>query len=666
MEQPGRPAGARDGFRFPRWRDLSIEHKLPLLMTAVLVVVLGASLLLTSGALARGAETAMRDRIQGTVQRTAASIEDANRRVGTTLLAAAAHPDVAAMLVAPTGARSDSIAAARALDAAVLPRVDSTLALLVLDTAGRPVVARVPAGAADMVELSRTVRAAATDTLLSEALRHSHFLAAGEAVHHWTVVPVVARHARIGYLAQLRRVAGQPSGQAAFDVLFGPDADLYLRHADGAGAWAIMPGVPGRAPARRDSTPAGVVHLRGGVGELIAVEAEIEGAPWVVGIESPRAPLRAAARETLRTLAVVSVLLIAAGTALSGIISRGLTRPLSALTTATEEVARGEVATPRLAAGGDEIGRLATTFEHMASEVAAARRELEGRVAESQAAAAALERTNERLQLAVEETDHARREAERANRAKSDFLAVMSHELRTPLNAIGGYTQLLELGIHGPVTEAQQDTLARITRNQTHLLRLINDVLNFAKIDAGQVDFAIGGVPLDAALAGVEALVAPQMRAKRLTFTHAPVDPSVVVCVDRERLQQIVLNLLANAVKFTPPGGTVRLAGDVADGMARVTVADTGVGIPPEHLATIFDPFVQGDRALNRPHEGVGLGLAISRDLARGMGGELTAASVVGEGSVFTLTLPVEAGADVDGDRGWAEREAGGRTAPTF
>jgi signal transduction histidine kinase len=346
---------------------------------------------------------------------------------------------------------------------------------------------------------------------------------------------------------------------------------------------------------------------------------------------------------------VISTLLIAAGAALSGIISRGLTRPLTRLTAATAGVGRGEEgAASRVAHGGDEIGRLAASFSRMAAEVADARRELERRVDEAQASATALERANDRLQQAIRDAEHARREAEGANRAKSDFLAVMSHELRTPLNAIGGYTQLLELGIYGPVSDAQRDTLARITRNQTHLLRLINDVLNFAKIDAGQVEYTIGGVPLDDALADVEALVAPQMRAKRIAFSYTPPAASVVVRADRERLQQIVLNLLANAVKFTAPGGTVAVACDEDADVARVRVRDSGVGIPGERLRSIFDPFVQGDRALNRPNEGVGLGLAISRDLARGMGGELTVESVVGVGSTFTVTLP-RAGVEAHG-----------------
>jgi len=271
--------------------------------------------------------------------------------------------------------------------------------------------------------------------------------------------------------------------------------------------------------------------------------------------------------------------------------------------------------------------------------VVTARQELERRAADAQAAADALTVANARLRRTTEEAERARAEADRANRAKSDFLAMMSHELRTPLNAIGGYAELIEMGIHGPVTDAQREALLRIGRSQSHLLTLINDVLSFARIDAGQVQYAIEDVPLDDALAGLEALVAPQVRARRLTFEHHACDPTLAARADRDKLRQLVLNLLGNAIKYTPEGGMVALSCDADASVVRVHVRDTGIGIPADRLPSIFDAFVQGDRALNRPNDGVGLGLAISRELALGMGGTLEVASTVGQGSTFTLTL---------------------------
>jgi signal transduction histidine kinase len=230
--------------------------------------------------------------------------------------------------------------------------------------------------------------------------------------------------------------------------------------------------------------------------------------------------------------------------------------------------------------------------------------------------------------------------AEAANRAKSDFLAVMSHELRTPLNAIGGYADLMDLGILGPVTPEQRDAIERMQRSQRHLLGLINGVLNYAKIDAGAVEYSIEPIPMDEILATSEALMAPLAGEKDLLLRVVPCDHTVMARGDREKVQQIVLNLLSNAVKFTDAGGTVTVECRSSDISVEVRVSDTGRGITDEALDRIFHPFVQADWKLTRTVEGVGLGLAISRDLARGMGGELAVSSVVGQGSTFCLTLP--------------------------
>jgi PAS domain S-box-containing protein len=241
---------------------------------------------------------------------------------------------------------------------------------------------------------------------------------------------------------------------------------------------------------------------------------------------------------------------------------------------------------------------------------------------------------------AREEADRARLVAEQANRAKSDFLAIMSHELRTPLNAIGGHAELMELGIHGPVNEAQREALDRIQRSQRMLLGLINQVLNYARIETGNVHYDVVKVPVDETVRAIEALLMPQMRSKALRYEYAGCASAVAVRADGEKLQQILINLLANAIKFTDRGGQITI--DVEDVGLDVFIhmRDTGVGIPSEKLHLIFEPFVQVDSNYNRKRDGAGLGLAISRDLARGMDGELTVASTLGEGSTFTLKLP--------------------------
>lgn len=235
--------------------------------------------------------------------------------------------------------------------------------------------------------------------------------------------------------------------------------------------------------------------------------------------------------------------------------------------------------------------------------------------------------------------DRARANAEIANKAKSDFLTGMSHDLRTPLNAIAGYIQLLELGIHGPVTDAQRTDFTRIERSAQHLLSLINDILNFVKIEAGRLEYRIADVPLPEMILELEEMIVPLAAAKSLSVHR--IDCDTIVRADPERLRQILLNLLSNALKFTPSEGQIGIRCSVRGELVRIEVWDTGVGIAPDHLVRIFEPFVQLGRGLTAPSlGGVGLGLTISRDLARAMGGDLTVTSVLGEGSTFTLTLP--------------------------
>jgi signal transduction histidine kinase len=260
-------------------------------------------------------------------------------------------------------------------------------------------------------------------------------------------------------------------------------------------------------------------------------------------------------------------------------------------------------------------------------------------LAEDLAHRAAVAVDNARL---FRDAEQAREDAEAANLAKSQFLSTMSHELRTPLNAITGYVDLLDMGVRGPVTEPQREDLHRIRRSAKVLMSLVNDVLNFARLEAGQVEVHLREVHVGEVLGGLQAIVAPQVQAKGLAFRCAA-DGGVTAFADAERVEQVLTNLLTNAIKFTPPGGSVTVTAGRdggGDGRVWVRVADTGRGIPGDQLEQIFEPFVQVDRHLtHESQQGVGLGLAISRDLARLMGGDLLVESRVGHGSAFTLML---------------------------
>jgi signal transduction histidine kinase len=239
------------------------------------------------------------------------------------------------------------------------------------------------------------------------------------------------------------------------------------------------------------------------------------------------------------------------------------------------------------------------------------------------------------------EADAARVAAQDAQRSRRDFLAVMSHELRTPLNAIAGYAELIELGVHGPINAQQLDAVQRLQRSQRHLLGLINGMLNYARVEAGNVHYDITTVSLDEVVGECVTLVSQQAQSKEQRVLSVGKAGRVSVVGDRERIEQVLLNLLSNAVKFTDVGGSITVAFRAEGNIAEIDVTDTGRGLAANQLERIFEPFVQVDARLTRSHGGVGLGLSISRGLARGMGGDITVESELGVGSTFRLSLPL-------------------------
>jgi signal transduction histidine kinase len=617
-------------------------------MTGLLAVMLVSALALTYATLRGAARDAAEGRLERATQQLGALAHASTNRLESELAAVARDPAVRRAL---TGAGRDDPAAREAARAALgrqLVARDSGLTVELWSADGRRVLwagSDVRAGA-DRGLAGGGERAAdplfdaSLDSLAaSDSARLGALYLVNGVVHFWVVAPVREGSERLGFVARQYRIDESEATDETIRALTGAEVASYYRNADG-GLWTTLGGRRATAPATRDTVDGELRFTRPGTGDLLAAEEPIAGTPLVLVLEVPLRAALAGPRETIARLALLSGLLLLVGAVAAWAISRRITRPLAALTDAAAALAAGDYGARVEPRGDDELTRLATSFNHMAAEVGTARDELEMQTEEAQATAEELEESNARLAEAREAAESARRQAERASRAKTDFLAVMSHELRTPLNAIGGYTELLEMGLRGPITDVQRRDLGRIRASQQHLLGLISGLLDLNRIEARRVTYDLGPVLVDPFLAGLDSLVEPQAAAKSLVLGYVPCADRLAVVADREKLRQILLNLLSNAIRYTPAGGRITLAAEAHGDVVAITTRDTGVGIAADALERIFEPFVQIDRSLTSVREGVGLGLAISRDLARGMGGDITVRSRPGEGACFTLTLP--------------------------
>ncbi len=594
---------------------LSIERKLPLLITGLLVVVLGAALVVTYREVTLASRSAAFGRLRTVTQELAATI---NANMQQLELRMRRFADDSTVRGAVSGGAVDSATLSAALSDLKTP-VDSELRIQLWSADKRPIALT----AARLVASPENAPAGVLPAL-DDSPHVGPLYATGGKVAYWIVSPLRHNGARIGWIAQQRHVRTTPQGRRQVSALIGSDMTLYLRN-KGGGIWTTLSGevVPAATDPRRQSGMLLRTHPATAAGPLLADDAAIGGTPWILSIEQPLRTATASARLALTRLALICLLLLVGGVTAAWLISRRVTRPLVEVTAAAESMARGDYDHRIDVAreSGDEIGRLAASFNRMAAEVSAARTE---------------------LQRQVENAERARHEADYANRAKSAFLATMSHELRTPLNAIAGYTELLELGIHGPVSAEQVQVLGRVRRSQRALLALIEDVLNFARLEAGRMEYRFEEFLLDDVIAGAEAMIAPQARSKGIAIHSRTSGTTLRAWGDPDKVAQIVLNLLSNAVKFTLRGGAVTVHAERRGDDVLVTVADTGRGIARGQVEKIFEPFTQAETGLTRTAEGTGLGLAISREFARAMDGDLSVESEIGRGSTFTLRLPAK------------------------
>lgn len=595
-------------------KGMSLERKLPLLMTGVLLAILLAGVLLSYREVRLAGDLVITHRVQEVTQQLASLTSASRPRIAERLRAVADIPAVQRALTKRPPSSRDVTTIKDALSNLATP-ADSNLISELWASDGR-VIARV-GGANSQVDRP-TTGAISTGP---DSMSMGAFYKSGGRVYYWTTMPVRLNGERIGTLAQRRRLNSQVDAERQIVGLTGQEVNILFRNADGS-LWTTLGGTPVNAPVEPRDEGGLATFSHPDItrqGRVLMYEAPVSGTPWIVALELPMSKLGVGSRDILYRFAMVSIALLLIGALALWIVSRRITSPLAKLTAAAERIALGDYSQRVVPRGDYEIARLGSSFNRMSAEIDAAQTG---------------------LKTAAEAAAEAQKAAEEANAAKGNFLAAMSHELRTPLNAIAGYVELLQMELRGPLTKDQRTDLERIKRSQRYLLGLIEEVLVFTQLDAHQLTFRIEDVPVDAVMRDAESMVEPQIKARGIRYSYDPCDPSLTVQADREKTQQIVLNLLANSAKYTEPGGEVAVSCERRNSSVEVKVTDTGVGIPPEMLDDIFEPFVQAGRRLNQPREGVGLGLTISRDLARAMGGDLMVESAVGVGSTFTLVLP--------------------------
>lgn len=421
----------------------------------------------------------------------------------------------------------------------------------------------------------------------------------------------------LGYLVVRSTFSVNPPG--IIGRLVGHDAIVTVGNKTG-GAWTDFDEVVAQPPI--DLRRLGVAEYRGANNqERVGALAEIKSTPWMAWVEFPREKIVAPAGAFLREMTALAVVFLAVAGVLAWVVAARITAPLTALSGAATSIAAGDYSQRVTASQRDEVSQLGRAFNVMAAEVEAAQERLEARVA-----------------ARTEELAAARREAERANQAKSAFLSGMSHDLRTPLNAILGFAQILEIDEPGA---DRVEPVRQILSGGRYLLDLINEVLDITRIESGQLSLSPEPVLVrDVVQRSVE-LVKPLAAQRGISLTIEPSPADDAVTADRQRLGQVLLNLLSNALKYNSANGRVTIStGRPSPDRYRIAITDTGAGIPESKLARLFQPFERLGAEESKV-EGTGLGLALSRALAEAMGGAIGVETVVDRGSTFWVELNV-------------------------
>jgi signal transduction histidine kinase len=584
-------------------------------MAGLLAIAVSALLLAIHGELERAAVETAHARLASGVSELGELVDQSAQNTARQHAAAAQAPVLRDLVVRPAISELDSV------------RVRGILNQFVAQSAGRYMAVASISGETLMSAGVLPDELASRTAEQVRGLSHQDSVVSGLPVvvgsqaYSSLAAPIVVGGVVRGGLIRWSRIGATPATEAAINRIVDPRAEVYLVHP--AANLVIDPGGDVRqVPFRLDDSSTVFQVDRAGA-ELLGARSPVDGSNWSIVALVSRDDIVLSSSDLFQRLALAGLAIVLAGALVAWLASRRITKPLIRVTEAAEALASGQYHEPIALGRGDEIGRLAATFDEMAHRISEA---------------------HERLTMA-------RAEAESANAAKSRFLGTMSHEIRTPLNAIVGYTEFLLVGIGGQISPQQRAYVERVQTSARHLLALVSDLLDLSSIEAGRLRIECHPAPLRDPVHDAVAVLESQAYHRDVTIT-AQCDSALWYRGDPARLRQILINLLSNAVKFSNKGGEVSVVCDATETpdpavahyeesrWTTVTVRDAGIGIASDKVEAIWDPFVQGDDSRTRTHGGSGLGLTISRRLARLMQGEITVTSEPGRGAAFTVWLP--------------------------